>query len=120
MTRIGACRIAAEILGQALLDLATQLTDEPDLKSPVAQMPDYQASGGVAAPSGVFPSVVRQIGLGGNGADRSYPECRVCYARGGGGHGGFCPNSGKKVSLWVTVPPPGFLLPNYPADREPW
>jgi hypothetical protein len=92
----------AKLLGKALLDIAAELEDERELPEPELLSP------------------VAQIGLGGNGADRGYPECRICYARGGGGHGGFCPNSGMVHGLWVTRPPTGYLMPDYPLDREPW
>lgn len=33
------------------------------------------------------------IGRGGDGHDARVPECPYCHARGGGGHGGLCPNA---------------------------
>jgi hypothetical protein len=65
-------------------------------------------------------SALHQIGLGGDGLDRRTPECGICWARGGGGHGGFCPNSGKPHSQWITVAPAGYLSPPYPRERTPW
>jgi hypothetical protein len=32
------------------------------------------------------------IGGGGTGRDETIPECAYCHAKGGGGHGGFCPD----------------------------
>lgn len=62
-----------------------------------------------------------QIGTGGDGANRQFPECPVCYARGGGGHGGFCPNAGgKSPDQWAMTPPAGYLRPDYPEGRIPW
>lgn len=57
-----------------------------------------------------------QIGHGGDGSDPAIPECPVCYARGGGGHGGFCPNMSDTLEplppdQWVTEPPPGLDRP---------
>lgn len=43
-----------------------------------------------------------QVGRGGKGRDPSIPECPICLAVGGGGHGGGCPNAGKPVSQWVS------------------
>ena len=51
----------------------------------------------------------RQIGQGGTGTDKAIPECPVCHAYGGGGHGGMCPNAGKAISQWVEEPPAGFI-----------
>lgn len=51
-----------------------------------------------------------QIGQGGSGNDAT-PECPVCYARGGGGHGGLCPNAGKPPEQWTPEPPPGWRRP---------
>jgi hypothetical protein len=45
-----------------------------------------------------------RIGRGGGGSDESIPECPVCGAYGGGGHGGLCPNAGKSPEEWVTNP----------------
>lgn len=57
-----------------------------------------------------------QIGLGGRGYDRSIPECPVCWAFGGGGHGGYCPNGGGRPrSQWVSDPPDGISRPPRPA-----
>ncbi len=55
-----------------------------------------------------------QIGGGGGGSDPDIPECPVCYARGGGGHGGFCPNAGKPPDQWTSEPPPGYRKPLRP------
>lgn len=99
----------AKIAGHALLDIAAELedeADEPDLLSPVAQ------------PLNV--SLLHRVGLGGNGVDRSIPECPVCYARGGGGHGGGCPNSGNDKRFWVMTAPAGWMSPDYPQSREKW
>jgi hypothetical protein len=52
------------------------------------------------------------IGRGGAGPDPDIPECPVCYARGGGGHGGFCPNRDLAPGYWVTEPPPGMERPS--------
>lgn len=61
-----------------------------------------------------------QIGLGGAGLDPAIPECSCCYAYGGGGHGGFCPNAGGKPrAQWVTEPPEGVTRPRRPADWHP-
>jgi hypothetical protein len=51
------------------------------------------------------------IGLGGTGDHSAIPECPVCYAYGGGGHGGGCPNAGKDLADWVTEPPAGWSRP---------
>jgi hypothetical protein len=51
------------------------------------------------------------MGHGGDGWDSSIPECPCCYARGGGGHGGFCPNAGKPQGQWVSAPPPHVQRP---------
>lgn len=66
--------------------------------------------------------VHHQVGLGGDGRDRSIPLCPVCWARGGGGHGGFCPNTGKgnDERFWIMSPPAGFLRPPYPENRVKW
>jgi hypothetical protein len=52
-----------------------------------------------------------QIGQGGSGSDPAIPECPACFAQGGGGHGGFCPNAGKPPELWSGEPPPGYQRP---------
>ena len=57
------------------------------------------------------PSVV---GLGGSGY-HDMPECPVCYAHGGGGHGSGCPNAGKDPADWVLDPPDGWSRPERPA-----
>lgn len=44
-----------------------------------------------------------RIGRGGGGPDPSIPECPVCGAHGGGGHGGLCPNMGKPPEEWSSV-----------------
>lgn len=54
---------------------------------------------------------MRFIGQGGGGPDQSAPECPVCYAYGGGGHGGYCPNASRPLDQWVTDPPPGWERP---------
>lgn len=54
------------------------------------------------------------IGRGVTGTDPDGPECQVCYAIGGGAHGGFCPNAGLPPADWMTEPPPGYERP----DRE--
>jgi hypothetical protein len=51
------------------------------------------------------------LGLGGRGPDPGIPECPLCYAYGGGGHGGFCPNAGKPPEQWVTELPLHLLAP---------
>lgn len=61
--------------------------------------------------------VHHQVGLGGDGRNRSIPLCPVCWARGGGGHGGFCPNSGKPLAQWVNDPPAGYSRPPRPEGR---
>lgn len=45
------------------------------------------------------------IGRGGAGPDSTAPECRCCYARGGGSHGGLCPNAGRPEDSWLSEPP---------------
>lgn len=42
------------------------------------------------------------IGHGGRGSDAGIPECPVCGAFGGGGHGGFCPNMSTNPEEWVV------------------
>lgn len=70
--------------------------------------------------AGMVTGFTPQIGGGGDGNNRQIPECPVCWARGGGGHGGLCPNAGKPLSRWVTEPPLGYLPPDYPKGRTPW
>jgi hypothetical protein len=67
--------------------------------------------------------VIAQIGQGGLGDNLDIPECPVCWACGGGGHGGFCPNGGKQFVQWVREPPPGFVRPariEPKTRRRPW
>jgi len=52
-----------------------------------------------------------QIGRGGTGSLHGVPECLVCFAEGGGGHGSGCPNAGKDPEDWVTGPPDGWARP---------
>lgn len=52
-----------------------------------------------------------QVGPGGTGSLTGIPECGVCYAQGGGGHGGGCPNAGRDPADWVTDPPDGWARP---------
>lgn len=40
------------------------------------------------------------IGRGGMGNDPCIPECPMCHAIGGGGHGGGCPNRGRLPYQW--------------------
>jgi hypothetical protein len=49
-----------------------------------------------------------KIGRGGTGSLHGVPECLVCFAEGGGGHGSGCPNAGKDPEDWVTAPPDGW------------
>lgn len=58
------------------------------------------------------------MGLGGTGTDARIPECPCCYAYGGGGHGGLCPNAGKRPSQWVADPPAHIDRPYLPAGRH--
>lgn len=52
------------------------------------------------------------IGRGETGTDPDGPECKVCYAIGGGGHGGFCPNAGNAdPDTWTADAPPGYEKP---------
>jgi hypothetical protein len=51
------------------------------------------------------------IGPGGTGSLHGIPDCMICLAQGGGGHGQNCPNAGKDPADWVTEPPPGMTLP---------
>jgi hypothetical protein len=51
--------------------------------------------------------MIAQVGLGGKGSDPAYPECQICRAYGGGGHGGFCPNGGRYPEYYETVVPAG-------------
>jgi len=62
-------------------------------------------------------SIVRFIGGGGQGHG-SAPECQVCWARGGGGHGGGCPNADKPPEQWTDEPPPGWVKPLRPKERD--
>jgi hypothetical protein len=56
------------------------------------------------------------IGRGSTGTDPEGPECRVCFAVGGGDHGGFCPNAGNPdPGTWTADPPPGYERPAAPA-----
>jgi len=55
--------------------------------------------------------MMRQLGRGGTGPDKFIPECPLCHAYGGGGHGGFCPNAGRPPENWVTDLPEGFTGP---------
>jgi hypothetical protein len=41
------------------------------------------------------------VGGGGIGTDPSIPECPICHAKGGGGHGGGCRNAGRPPAEWV-------------------
>lgn len=59
-----------------------------------------------------------QVGQGGGGSDETIPECPVCHAYGGGGHGGFCPNQGYDPARWTTQPPAGFMAAP-PHERKP-
>jgi hypothetical protein len=43
------------------------------------------------------------VGGGGSGSDHTIPPCPVCGAKGGGGHGGLCPNAGRPPSAWVII-----------------
>lgn len=43
-----------------------------------------------------------RIGRGGGGSDSNIPECPLCHAYGGGGHGGGCPNSDRPVEQWTS------------------
>lgn len=58
-----------------------------------------------------------EIGLGGTGPDKNIPECPVCWAYGGGGHGGYCPNGGgRPVVQWVSDPPSNRRSPERPES----
>ncbi|HEV2175264.1 MAG TPA: hypothetical protein VGR71_16945 [Nitrospira sp.] len=56
--------------------------------------------GGLGAIGGTFGGIT--IGRGGGGNNPLIPECPVCGAYGGGGHGGGCPNSGRPIDQWVS------------------
>lgn len=59
------------------------------------------------------------IGRGETGTDPDGPECGVCYAIGGGGHGGFCPNAGNPdPDTWTTDAPPGYEKPLREAHSQ--
>lgn len=60
---------------------------------------------------------MRQLGLGGTGWDPAVPECPLCYAYGGGGHGGLCPNARRPPADWVTVLPAGYTGPAPRSSR---
>ena len=47
------------------------------------------------------------VGPGGHGPDPSIPECPICHAHGGGGHGGGCPNHGMTPDVWLVEAQPG-------------
>jgi hypothetical protein len=80
--------------------------DEPD--------PEPETASALRQPPGsVQFTVHHQVGLGG-APDLTTPECPVCWAWGGGGHGGFCPNAGKPPAQWVNGPPPGYSRPPRP------
>lgn len=56
------------------------------------------------------PGIV--IGRGETGTDPDGPECGVCFATGGGAHGGFCPNAGNPdPGTWTADAPPGYEKP---------
>ena len=52
-------------------------------------------------------------GVVGRGADGNLdvPECPLCYAQGGGGHGSNCPNAGLDPADWATELPDGWTGP---------
>ena len=117
--------VIAKIIGHALLDVSAELEDEREL--PGAAGPDRHAAWQAAreqAPDMTFLNqpltVLHEIGLGGNGLDPDIPECPLCYARGGGGHGGFCPNATRVPMNWVDEIPVSFRKPPYPKGRTPW
>jgi hypothetical protein len=77
---------------------------------PPAEPPAAVPAADLAAPE--FPNPDSgQIGLGATGDLPDYPECPVCYAHGGGGHGSQCPNAGKDPADWVTEPQAGWARP---------
>jgi hypothetical protein len=57
------------------------------------------------------------IGPGAAGSLHDIPDCLVCYAQGGGGHGQNCPNAGTDPADWVTEPPHGMSRPETAASR---
>lgn len=58
------------------------------------------------------------IGKGGTGPDPTVPECPICYASGGGGHGGFCPNAKLNEGSWLAEPPAHMDRPNRDSPRQ--
>jgi hypothetical protein len=55
------------------------------------------------------------IGQGATGNLDEYPECPLCLAHGGGGHGSNCPNAGKDPADWLSLPPDGWTAPGRAA-----
>jgi hypothetical protein len=99
--------ITISLLGRQVLSATAECDDEPGQ----GKAPEASRENGV---------LYYQIGTGGNGSNRQIPECPVCWARGGGGHGGFCPNAGKPPLQWVTEPPADYVRPQYPEGRTAW
>lgn len=62
-------------------------------------------------PEGLTVDWRPQIGRGGTGTDECIPECPVCHAFGGGGHGGMCPNADRSQAEWTDQLPDGYSGP---------
>jgi hypothetical protein len=88
------------------------LDDElhPDPEPEPAAAPVLEVFYGAADPD------LGQIGPGGTGSLNGIPDCPVCFAQGGGGHGAGCPNVGKDPDSWVTEPPDGWTRPQVRAS----
>lgn len=75
------------------------LTPQPAVKINFVP-PKAEGGEGGAGAVGIRGHVT--VGRGGKGNQPGFPECPICEAEGGGGHGGGCPNAGKPVSQWVS------------------
>jgi len=51
------------------------------------------------------------IGQGATGDHADIPECPLCRAHGGGGHGSNCLNTGKDPADWISELPDGWTGP---------
>ena len=87
-------------LGIALMGIVRA----PGIHGITGQVFQAMASAGVPVETQVKVMWLLGIGLGhgGKGSDDSIPECPYCGCYGGGGHGGFCPNTGTDPAHWVA------------------
>ena len=94
-----------DLLRQALLALT--LIMAPDMPEGQFLIPatgvTITAKGGDGGSGSAGVVDGSSVGRGGGGNDVRIPECPICFARGGGGHGGGCRNAGRPISEWTTA-----------------